>query len=589
MSLSESRFSAKKRGETVDIIPDFHSWLQKLPSHAYHYVVANTRRASNMVEAVRKKHPDVLPHYITESGLLLLAEEIAEFYKTHGRFPQIAILDDILVYGRSLNLFLTQLWNTICQCLSQLGIDTEADGIEKKFNQSITLWIYAVNDAPILLRHEFQWNMRSRQILPESQWRSLSNSIAELISEEDLANTSYIVSAKCRKRPGGYQPNPAHWLGDSSLRYRKNRRSYCFYLFRHSPKAGVYPSVRSYVKQDFQYFTPYFFMPELDVEQILRVLQTLFAFSYAQDPKTTNDCINLLNRTKKCPSRLNVYAQFTFFMLSQITLSVFLQNLDPQLEEELVYDTEKIGRNFGSEDKAGSILKRFCRIKWKKSQLLKLLECLDRTEAAPIPPAVKPRDQSMTVNVVERLVYRQAVDHEVDAARRQKYSLDDVSDSSDSPHVDRTGEQELTRFLSRVEKHAGVYSDAVSILPVLSCLTQMMDLGDISLKARSKRRGKRLIFYTSVRTTEMSLAIMPRKLSPYYRYFFLLAQLCWRDKNFPDHAERYFRDTIFEGDPDGTHETIISNARYFAQLIAENPMIVDSMLNWKEFFTPQDT
>lgn len=581
MSLSESRFNARMRGETVDIIPDFYAWLQKLGLRSYDYVVATTRRASNMVEAVRKTHPDILPHYMTENGLLLQAEEIAEFYVSHGYFPQIAILDDILVYGRNLNTFLTQFWNTICQCLSQLGIDAEADGIEKNFNQSITLCIYAVNDAPILLRHEFQWTMRSRQMLPESQWRSLSNSITKLISEQDLANTSYIVSAKLKTKFGAYLPDSS-WLADNSLQYRNNPWSYSFYLFRHSPKAGVYPSVRSYVKGEFQYFTPYFFIPELDVEQVLRVLQTLFAFSYLQDPKTTNDCIDLLNRIKKFPSRLIAYAQFTFFMLSQITLSVFFQTLSPK--EELIYDTEKISRNFDPTHKADPILNRFCCIKWKKSQLIKLLECLDLEEAITPIPITEHKDHSMTVNAVERLVYRQAVDHELDAAKRQQYNLGSPPTSNDGLHVNRSGEQELSLFLSRVEKKTGICPDTVAILPVLSCLTQMMDLGDISLKARTKRRGKRLVFYTSVRTTEMSLAIMPRKLAPYYRHFFLLAQLCWRDKNFPDQAERYFRDTIFEGHPNGAQEVLISNARYFAKLISENRMIVDSMLNWKEFF-----
>ena len=120
------------------------------------------------------------------------------------------------------------------------------------------------------------------------------------------------------------------------------------------------------------------------------------------------------------------------------------------------------------------------------------------------------------------------------------------------------------------------------MLPVLSCLTQMMDLGDISVKARSKRCNGQTVFYSSVRTTEMSLAIMPRKLSRYYRQFFLLAQLYWRDQDFPDRVEYFFKEMIFGGDPEGKNATMIRNARYFARLISENQMIVDSMLNWRD-------
>lgn len=89
------------------------------------------------------------------------------------------------------------------------------------------------------------------------------------------------------------------------------------------------------------------------------------------------------------------------------------------------------------------------------------------------------------------------------------------------------------------------------------------------------------MFYSSVRTTEMSLAIMPRKLGGYYRQFHLLAQLYWRDQDFPDRVEHYFRSEIFSGDLEGQNAVMIDNARYFAQLISENRTIVSSMLNWR--------
>lgn len=584
MSLSERKFDSSLQNEPsqTDIIPKFRRMAQRIGLHNYRYVVATTRRASNFLELVRAKNPGVLPQYMTENGLLLQAEEIARFYKANGYFPKIAILDDILVYGRNMNLLLTQLWSTICQCLSRLDIEAGED-VEEAFNQSISLWIYAMNDAPILLRHEFQWTMHCTQMLPNSQWRCLSDSISKLISDQDVANTSYVISAKLKWGTYHYQPGVMSWAVDNSLQYRDNHYHYSFYLFRLSPKAGVYPSVRSYVKQGIQYFTPYFFMPELNAEQVIRVLLAIFEVSSEQALKATNKCINLLNRIKECPSRLMVYAQFTFLLLSQITLSVFFENLDPEIEAQLSYDTEKISRNFGFVEDIHPILSRFCRIRWNEKQLITLLDCLgfpDRAEAAALPPAATETDCKRTVNSVECLVYKQAVDHERDAAGRKQYNFSDTP--SGDVYVNQTGEQELGMFLSRVEKWAGIQTDIVSMLPVLSCLTQMMDLGDISLKARSKRCNGRSVFYSSVRTTEMSLAIMPRKLSRYYQQFFLLAQLYWRDQDFPDRVEYFFRDVIFEGDPEGKNMTMILNAKYFAQLISKNQMIVDSMLNWKD-------
>ena len=582
MSLSESQFDSSLQNEPShkDIISKFRRLAKRICCHNYRYVVATTRRASNFLEIARAGYPDILSKYITENGLLLQAEEIARFYKMNECFPKIAILDDILVYGRNMNLLLTQLWSTVSQCLSQLGIDAGED-VEEAFNRSVSLWIYAMNDAPILLRHEFQWTMRCPQMLSNSQWRCLSDSIAKTISDRDVANTSYVISAKLKRGTYHGQPNVMSWVVDDSLRYRDNHYRYSFYLFRLSPKAGVYPSVRSYVKQGFQYFTPYFFMPELNAGQVIRVLLAIFEVSSKQNLRMTNKCINLLNRIKECPSRLMVYAQFTFLLLSQITLSVFFENLDSKMEAQLIYDTEKISRNF--EKGMEPILNQFCRIRWNEKQLIAILDCLgfpDRSDMIAPPAAVTELDYQSTVNGVECLVYKQAVDHERDAAGQKQYRPSDAP--SEDLHVNRTGEQELGSFLSRVESWAGIQGDIVSMLPVLSCLTQMMDLGDISVKARSKRCNGQTVFYSSVRTTEMSLAIMPRKLSRYYRQFFLLAQLYWRDQDFPDRVEYFFKEMIFGGDPEGKNATMIRNARYFARLISENQMIVDSMLNWRD-------
>lgn len=559
------------------VISDFYSWIQGLRSYHYQYIVCTTRRASNLLEIIRTEYPDTLPDYITENALLLQAESNAKFYARTRLFHKIAILDDILVYGRNMNLLLSQYWSTIRQCLNQMEADLEE--AEAAFNQSVNLWIYAVNEPPFLLRHEFQWTLHGQRMLAENEWRPLSDAIAKLIAREDVANTSYVISAKLPDGSDRYRPDFLSWISEKKLRYRKNRQEYEFYLFSQAAGSGVYPSVRSYRTAGGIYYTPYFFMPELTWAQVVRTLKTLFDFSAKEDLETTNKCIHLLNRIKTCSSRMMVYAQFTTLLLSQVTLSVFFGDLAPQLAESIEYDTEKISRNFGFAQKMGPILRGFCAIKWDEIQLLALLQCLDLSNEAGDPwtlPAVG--NQGDLINTMERLVYKQSVDHERDAEGRRQNDPDDVPVNL---HVNQTGEQEFGQFLSRVKEKTGAGSDAESMLPVLSCLTQMMDLGDISLKARSKRREGGPVFYSSVRTTEMSLAIMPRKLGGYFRQFYLLAQLYWRDQDFPDRVERYFLDTIFSGDPGGKNAVMIDNARYFAQLISENRMIVNSMLNWQ--------
>lgn len=565
------------RGGTTS---EFYAWLQELYSRHYQYVVVTTRRASNLVEAIRKKYPDALPDYMTENGLLLLAETAAESYRETGSFPATAVVDDILVYGRNMNLLLTQFWIAIRQCLAKLGIDAEAEA-EAAFFESIHLWIYAVNEAPILLRHEFQLTMHSQKLLSESKWRILSDSIARRIAVEDVANTSYVISVKLPYSPKRYEPDPAAWISERGMSYRDNRQEYRFYLFSRAAKGGIYPSVRSYKKQGFLYFTPYFFMPEVKWGQMINLLQTVFQISAGEELSATNGCIRLFNRIKECTPRMAVYAQLATLLLSQITLRVFLDQLSPKLEAKLVYDTDKIVRNFGPCGELKATLDGFCRIKWTESHLIKLLDCL---EASGVPedffdaPPEREAGREEIEHTVERLVYRQAVDHERDAAGRLHHNPDNAPVN---PLVNRTGEQELSQLLTRVKSETGNTAHASSMLPILSSLTQMMDLGDISLKARCKRRDGEPVFYSSVRTTEMSLAIMPRKLSAYYRQFYLLARLYYQEPDFPQRVEHYFRDVIFSGDPERRNTVMISDAHYFAQLIADNRMIVSSMLNWK--------
>lgn len=578
--------------DNVHIVSDLYDWLRLLERQRYKYVVASTRRASTLVEIVRDKYPDFLPDYITENALLLQTEDIAESYVSANQFPAIAIFDDILVYGRNLNLFLSQFWKTLQESLHRLGVDASSEKVEQDFNQSIALWIYAVNDAPTLLQSDFQWSMHTMRVLPEVQWRSLSDNITWLISDCTKANTSYVVSQRIKWRPGGYRPESKSWIASEPMQYREDLYDYSFYVF-YPAGAGIYPSVRSYViwdkakKLKYQYFTPYCFVPEFDADQMLRVLRLLFSYSFLQDPQTTNQCIDLANRIANCPSRLMVYSQFVVFLLSQITLSVFSQTITPQIDGEIScdIDIDKISRNFGHKEKVAPILKRFCQIRWNQAQLVKLLECFGPLKQVGSVPEPSGKGSTDIANAVERLVYEQALHHERDAADRLKFGF--ASTLKSDALVNRAGEQELGQFFTQLEKRANIDGDVVSMLPVLSCLTQMMDWGDVSLKARSTRRNGVPYFYTSVRTTEMSLAIMPRKLYPYYHQFFLLAQFYWQEKGFPDRVERYFKEVIFDGDSDGSHSHIINNARYFAEKISQNHDIVNSMLDWGDIFGPR--
>lgn len=91
-----------------------------------------------------------------------------------------------------------------------------------------------------------------------------------------------------------------------------------------------------------------------------------------------------------------------------------------------------------------------------------------------------------------------------------------------------------------------------------------------------------------VKAEEMSLSIMPRRMGKYYSKFFRFAQFYWREENFPQRAEAYFRDVIFRGADGPEARRYAGDARKFAELIQEHRDIVGSMLNWRSLYEEQE-
>lgn len=81
-----------------------------------------------------------------------------------------------------------------------------------------------------------------------------------------------------------------------------------------------------------------------------------------------------------------------------------------------------------------------------------------------------------------------------------------------------------------------------------------------------------------------SLAIMPRRIYPHYREFYHLAQFCWRDDDFPETVDKYFREFFggcnpYELTPE-EQDYVRKNAVKMAEFIGKYRDIVDTMINW---------
>lgn len=580
------------RAETVDVVRDFLSWLQEVERAGFDYIAAITRRESNLIaliDAQTGKLEHLGRSYITDNALLVKAEEIAKFYYAHERFPKIAIIDDVLAHGRNLNYYMETFWQVLFDCFKKLEIDCSRSELKEEFYRSITIWVFAINNAPFFLRQEYQWRLRYKHIWSENEWRLLSKKIADYIwSNPRAANTSYVPSVTVPAADGLLMDDPhPDWIMDSSTCYREGSQN--LYLLQRACEYGIYPTVRTYVKQDedqaIRYYTPYFFIDKLTPDQVVTALRKIFDDLLPLIPDTSRKLIRLFNAIGEQSQRLNVYCQLFYYILGQITLNVFWQDHYPRASFPVTGDWEKIAHNFGKSADIAPLFSDLSQIAWTKAQLMTLVELLGKKK---ISDSIQPLQTGSSDEMISRLalcVYSQALKHE-QQANALKHNMADSQLNED--RAGNSGEKTVFEFIRDIRYNGDILSSNTTAAVILSGLTQMMDRGDVALKARSKDSDGTICFHSVVRNTEMSLSIMPCRMGKYYSKFFRFAQFYWREENFPQRVESYFQNVIFRGGDGPVERRYVADAVKFAELIQEHRDIVGSMLNWKSVYGEEE-
>lgn len=564
---------------SVKLSEFFLSYDPKL-NHDISFISVMPRRGSNSLELLVNKNPkiaDKYKTYLTENGLLMQAEDISKQYLTDGVFPQIKLYDDMLVHGRSLNRFLQNFYELICEYLKRQNVEVELGKLREDFCKAITLYVCSVNNAPILLNHEFQWRIHYKELCSESVWRERSRGISNEIWESDIANTSYILSARIQAS--------SLELPKKSEMWDENESSYCgkkqkLYLYKELLGDGAFPTVRSYECGEHLYFTPYFFMPSFTLKQAQDLVSDLSGYLRQQENVQLDALVKLMQRAGEFKQRYGVYCQFINLLLAQITLQYFLKSFDlPAGSVE--FDTKKIARNFGPAEEVRKMLDELCKVQWPEDYLRKLFQKTLLSESRVIWGRTRDTVHDDEIcDAVEMVIYEQAVKHEKHAREMEAVYAAGRVVSIDT--LDSTGEIEINAFLKQVFQYEEkILPDIHFIMTALSHLMQMMDRGDVSLKARVKPVDETSFAFSSmVRCTEMSLSILPQKLAPYYDSVFRLAQYFWMDDEFPKQIRCFFDDVLAEHD--GTAKAYTKWAVKFAEVIRSNRSIFESIINWKK-------
>lgn len=140
---------------------------------------------------------------MTDSAILSLCPQIAEYYRDKHYFPSILICDDILIHGRAINSFLIQLENQIIRSLKEMKCEIDEADVRTRLSFAITIHVYTKNNEPSIILSRYLTRIKSDEIQEAFVWRDLSNRIAILISESGRANANFILASYATKKDFG--------------------------------------------------------------------------------------------------------------------------------------------------------------------------------------------------------------------------------------------------------------------------------------------------------------------------------------------------------------------------------------------------
>lgn len=213
---------------------EIRRFVTKVWKNKAKYKVLMARRAFNLnyafMEAgyVQSDDEFITENIMSNTALLLCAEELSEYYRWVKQFPQILIADDLLLHGRSIKKLLNNLEALIIEFLDEKGIKEDKAAIHEELLRAVTIYVFARNKKDLLLDPGYV--VKSEQQVPMHELRGLSQQISDALQLCGIANTSYVLSTAMPaylSRKLDYSsdlPEPSslfHYRGYSQLYYYK--------------------------------------------------------------------------------------------------------------------------------------------------------------------------------------------------------------------------------------------------------------------------------------------------------------------------------------------------------------------------------
>lgn len=218
---------------------------------------------------------------VTDTNLLSLSVEMIEYYQKYHKHINLIVVDELLIHGRALNLFLMDLEKKVLQ---QLNMDDEQGS--QQFLKHLFLYVFTQSSDVLLLLMRYRECLYSYRILERVAWRDLSARFARLIAVSPVNNASYSWSVRV----------PLMQEQEGYPLYEQQCGSFCYYLTgiqstREDNFIYLYPSASctkaictvrtkrslipfcggSYANKKSQLYVPYIMLDHLSMENIVKL------------------------------------------------------------------------------------------------------------------------------------------------------------------------------------------------------------------------------------------------------------------------------------------------------------------------------
>ncbi len=344
-------FTERRKLYEYTMLRELPAFFQEIEAKAdsFLYIAARERRGFNLA-FLYLSH---LKNLLSSSGLLLRYKELARYCQEYGEFPKLLILVDLTLHGRGIHTYLWELKQLVFKELKN-NPDNEYtfSRFENMFSRAVEIYVYAESPNTGFLNKEVARFSAYKQNVPWPQIHSLSMQLSDALVRWEIANTSFVLSARCedlykfivkkgQRRRHRWQEVEWNCGGESSL---------LFFCFSGGDFVNYVSTIRTFPRRNKEatpQITSFTFIGDLS-ESVMRA-----AFVRLMQIFHDNGLLTLAGIFSDTnPGILNCQGQLLDYCLSVIDFFDFCDDLLDGQDKEAVLgdlrgDIRKISCNFG--------------------------------------------------------------------------------------------------------------------------------------------------------------------------------------------------------------------------------------------------